>query len=219
MISRAGEVGQRLHLRTADVLPLDGWSDEHKRVACESEFSDDELAALVSKLGVAVEEWLTRAIVDRICKRLLQGLGECKKERHGDDRFYSEIEQDDLQELPKVIPALRQESLPLLPERPGGEANRTCCRDVKAHRASQNAPLVQRPFRAQEIVDPPEVVLVDGSLAAFLWCLEALPVRPITRADEGFHDVRFAGFLTAYPMPRRSTLPAARDARRSMLIP
>jgi hypothetical protein len=129
-ISRAGEVGQRLHTESSEVMPIDNWSDDHKKIACESKFTGDELDALIGKLGAVVEQWLKGADADRIWKRLIDALDERKKERYNDDRFYSEIEGEDLRELLQGVPPLPEESMPLLPERQGGEANPKCCTDA-----------------------------------------------------------------------------------------
>ena len=115
-VARAGEVGQRIHLRAHAVLINDQWSADLDDIKRDSKLSGPDLEQFVNSLGSGIESWLKDGAPNRIWNRLTEALTERRKPHPADSRgFRAELAGDEVQEILNGTPEFPAELLPDLP--------------------------------------------------------------------------------------------------------
>jgi hypothetical protein len=137
LIARAGEVGQRLHLRgkkgeqaEQEPIVVDSayWSKDRQDIKdiikkkTDKLLSEDEFTTFLDSLGAAIEAWLQEEEPNKVWKDLTEFLVDTSTPWSNDsERARRELKGDELLEHLKDTPAFPVDQIPAMPE-PATEA-------------------------------------------------------------------------------------------------
>ena len=115
LISRAGEIGQRLHVGDDGTVDAKDWLDDRNAIG-KLILPEAKLSGFLETLRAAVEPWLKEPEQERIWRQLTERLSDNPEHADKDpNRYRKVLEGEELQEFLKAIPKFPDDRVPAMP--------------------------------------------------------------------------------------------------------